>query len=446
MVSPKHKKPASTIAIFPWGNVIEDFLQSIDLTLDKFCDEMTGGWLFGYVEALKKVGISSVLICVSANLVQPVRRIHVPTGAIIWLLPAPKSYLSIHQNMINPYGHNVNATFGEVHKLNYFGLSILREIAPYLSTPLREIAKVLKDEDCQAILCQEYEYARFDTCVLLGKFLRLPVYASFQGGDFQLTKLENLWRRWLIHACDGLIVATHSEISRLQRQYDLPQTKTTQIFNPLDFSLWQENQIGVAERCAQVRSQLNLPLDAVVVVYHGRMELHRKGLDILLEAWAQLSNQYPNQNWWLLLVGTGSDAAELSDRIAALPKQTVCWVNEYILDRRLLQQYLSASDLYVLPSRHEGFPVAPLEAMACGLPVVATEVPGIPDILKDHENSGGIRVPREDPTQLALALERLLNDADLRHRLGENARQRVEHHFSLVSVGQQLKNLMFPHC
>lgn len=427
----------SRVALLPWGNVIEDFLESIDLSLEEFCNEMTGGWLFGYIESLKLVNISTVLVCVSATVKVPTRRVHKPTGATIYLLPVPQVYWSIHQRMANPYGWNVEATFGENLGIFRPWFFFLREIAPYLSTPLISLANIVKEENCQAILCQEYEYARFDLAVLLGKLLKIPVFASFQGGDFQLTTLEKLWRRWSINACNGLIVATKSEIHRLQKDYGLPSQKIVQIFNPLEIGVWEGGDR------TDTRIKLGIPPDAQVVVWHGRIDLYRKGLDILTEAWQQVSLHYPESNLHLLLVGTGNDAAALHQRIEQMQLPNVHWIDEYILDRLRIRDYLKAADLYILPSRHEGFPVAPLEAMACRLPIVAAEVPGIPDILEHDESSGGIRVPCENSRELALAIRRLLEDRDLRQRLGEAARQRIENHFSPLSVGQKLKDFMF---
>ncbi|MGB3312363.1 MAG: glycosyltransferase family 4 protein [Nodosilinea sp.] len=230
------------------------------------------------------------------------------------------------------------------------------------------------------------------------------------------------------------------EVDRVQKTYNLEAQHIAKIFNPLDLDLWQSNQSKDNQTpLTEMRGQLGIPLNATVVVYHGRMEQYRKGLDVLLDAWDDLSNRFPGEKWWLLLVGTGSNVVELKQRIAELPRQNVAWVNEYVLDRTLMQQYLRSADVYVLPSRHEGFPVAPLEAMACGLPIVATDVPGVADILEQGEKSGGIVVPVEDRHALAVALVRLLSHGELRRELGLRAKARVEEKFSLSAVGAELK-------
>jgi starch synthase len=123
----------------------------------------------------------------------------------------------------------------------------------------------------------------------------------------------------------------------------------------------------------------------------------------------------------------------------------VIWLDEFVNDRTVIQRYLSAADVYTLASRQEGFPVAPIEAMACGLPVVAADAPGVPDILEGGEVSGGIVVPREDATALALALGRVLDDEAWARELGKRARCRVKQYFSPETVGKQLRDFLLGH-
>jgi starch synthase len=120
----------------------------------------------------------------------------------------------------------------------------------------------------------------------------------------------------------------------------------------------------------------------------------------------------------------------------------VRWISDYTTDRALMRCWLSAADVYLSASRIEGMPVAPLEAMACGLPVIATDAQGLPDILAGGEAAGGILVPRDDPSALAAAIERLRLDRGLRQRLGQAARRRVEHAFSVQAVSRQLTALL----
>src|SRR5437868_7032741 len=100
---------APVVAILPWGDVIEDYLDSIGVTRDEFCQEMTGGWLFNYVDALKRSGVRSAIYCITAR---PSTRkttclIHRPTGAEIVFLPVPRAYQMARRMLPNPYAWTI---------------------------------------------------------------------------------------------------------------------------------------------------------------------------------------------------------------------------------------------------------------------------------------------------------------------------------------------------
>ena len=436
------------IALLHCYDLIDDFLDSIHISFDTFCKEFVGSWMFGYINALKQVGVETVLFCISVRVTEPSRYLHEPTGATICVLPASKAYRTyrtIRRKLLRTYGATEGQTFKDILSSNNTHRSVLsrlkdsvRSVGSYLSTPLDLLANELKQEGCQAILCQEYEFARFDTCGILGKRIGVPIFATFQGGNETQSFLEYPLRRLAFHLCQGVIIATQTEIDRVRQHYRVPNAKIARIFNPIDITSWQ--------RCdrTQARESLGIPLDARVVVWHGRVEIERKGLDILLDAWKQVCCTRPDRELRLLLIGTGSDAAKLHQRLDSNPLPGTIWIDEFVNDRTRIQHYLSAADVYVMSSRQEGFPVAPIEAMACGLPVVATDAPGIPDILEQGEMSGGLVVPRNDVTALADAIGRVLDHPDWAQELGRRARLRVEQHFASEAVGQQLRNFLLP--
>lgn len=449
-----------TIALLPVGDLIEDFLDSIGVSFEAFCNEFMGSWMFGYIDALQLVGVRTVLFCFSARVDAPLRRIHKPTGVQICVLPAPRiyrAYRAAQRHTLNFYA-SVKGKSGNIHDDRTIGRSlqfrdihdahssqhsplvalkdITKSLASYVSTPLLLFARELRREGCDAILCQDYEFPRFDVCVLLGKFMRLPVFGTFQGGNKLPSALEYLPRLLAMRTCTGSIVATHNEIQRVHTFYGVPPANIVRIFNPLDVTTWRAIDRNEA------RTALDIPLNAQVVVWHGRVEIERKGLDVLLEAWKQVCCERSGKDLRLLLVGTGSDTYKLRQCIETMQLRGVMRVDKFVRDRTEIQQYLSAADVYTLPSRQEGFPVAPVEAMACGLPVVAADAPGVPDILEEGEASGGLVVPRGDAAALALALGRVLDDEAWRHQLGKLARCRVENCFSPETIGQQLRNFL----
>jgi glycosyltransferase involved in cell wall biosynthesis len=157
----------------------------------------------------------------------------------------------------------------------------------------------------------------------------------------------------------------------------------------------------------------------------ARLETH-KGIDVLLRAFVQVLAQRPDVH--LTVAGGGALAAELEQLVRDLGvRGGVTFAGALPPDR--MADALNRADAVALPSRSEGLPLALLEAMAAGKPVVATQVGGMPEVICDGEN--GLLVATEDPGALAEALSRLASDAQLRARLGAAARQsfrRSRHH------------------
>ena len=409
-----------TIAVISPGDRFEDFFDKIGVSLDTFRDEFTGGWLFNYIEALRLVGVRTMLLFMSARVEGTIHFTHVESGVSVWVLPSPR----LHKRVRN------------AQRRFFPDSQALVAAASYLATPLWGVTRVIREERCDAILCQEYESARFDLCVLLGRLVGLPVFATYQGANETRSAIEGPIRQLSVRRCAGLVIPSRDERARVQSTYDVPSRKIGSIPNPVDVVACPPSQRHAA------RTELGIGRDTRVVAWHGRVQIHKKGLDVLLDAWDRICLERPGADILLLLVGSGRDADALRHRVDS--NHRVRWIDRYVFERRQLWSYLSAADLYTIPSRYEGFAVAVLEGMACGLPVVASDAPGVADIFPRAEEDGGIVVPREDATALAAALLRLLEDPDLAQRLGAAGKRRMEEEFSIQVIGSRLRRFLFP--
>jgi glycosyltransferase involved in cell wall biosynthesis/GT2 family glycosyltransferase len=427
----EHGRP--TVAILPWGDVVEDYIEALGLSLDDYAERLTGGWLFGFVEALSTAGVDSLIVCWSKNVARPTRRLHGPTGAVLWFLPQSRLYARARSRLTDVYAWSLGEALGGARP-SIAGV-VSRAAAPYLTTTPRALARVLRREVCSAILCQEYEEGRFDTSIALGKLLRIPVFATFQGGDRTRTRIERSLRGRAVRAAAGLIVAAESEADRVHEHFGVPNEEIARIANPLD----PATVVRIPRE--EARRLLGVHPEARVAVWIGRVDIHPKGIDSLIDAWCQVraANTAPVT---LLMLGTGSGAQWLHRRLDELGFDDVRWRDEYVLDRKIVGSYLSAGDVFVLPSRQEGLPVAPIEAMAAGLPVVAADAPGVRSVLGLGDTAGGVVVPRDDPTSLAAELRRLLDDPQLSATIGASAERRVAEHFSLDAIGRQLRAVL----
>ncbi len=269
----------------------------------------------------------------------------------------------------------------------------------------------------------------------LGRLLRLPVFATFQGGNWQSSRFEKITRPWAVRHCAGLIIGPGSEATRVEAEYRVAPAKIARLPNPLDLTKWQPMPR------AEARETLGLPLTSRIAISHGRIDIFRKGLDSLLDAWSTLKEANPVPDWRLVLIGSGDDASKFRSMLDCRGDSSVLWIDRYLCDQPLMRTWLSAADVYVMASRHEGFPVAPLEGMACGLPVIATTVPGIVEIMGDKVPLPGITVPIADVPALAGALETLLGDIAISRDLGLRAKRRSQD-FSLASVGANLRDFL----
>jgi glycosyltransferase involved in cell wall biosynthesis len=426
-----------TIGLLPWGNVLEDFLEPSGLTLDTFRQQFTGSWIFGWTRALATASVRTEVVCVSRAARAVVRATHGPTGTPLLIVPAPRAYRMVERRMAYPYGDSVAQVFGDADRgaVKRMALDVGRELAPYVALPGMRLVRLARQAAWQAVLCQEYEDPRFDVSVLLGRALRVPVFACFQGGTTRTGRIERIVRPRAMARAAGLIVGPEREAQRLTERCGVARERITRIGNPVDLAVWRPHDRAAA------RARLGIDDSALVVAWHGRVAIEHKGLDILLDAWRRMIDARP-ADLRLLLVGDGQDSEEVDRLIAAGPIPGVVRVARYVHDPQELSRHLSAADVYAFASRHEGFPVAPIEAMACGLPVVSTDVAGVRDILAGGEAGGGLIVPARDPEALAGALLRLLGDEALRRRLGARARARATAEFSLEAIGTRLRELM----
>ena len=179
----------------------------------------------------------------------------------------------------------------------------------------------------------------------------------------------------------------------------------------------------------EARARLGLDPDAFIVVGLGRL-VPIKGFDLLARALPALVAQIPSAR--LLLVGDGAERAHLGAIAASMGVAERLRMTGETTD---VASYLAAADVVAVPSRNEGMGRVIVEAMALGLPVVATAVGGIPDVVTDGEC--GRLVEPEDTDALAAALIELGRDPALRRKLGEAAVRRAEA-FSTAVASEKL--------
>lgn len=199
-----------------------------------------------------------------------------------------------------------------------------------------------------------------------------------------------------------------------------PNGIDTTIYSPVDTTIRKA-----------LRDRLNLPKDAFIAAYSGKLN-QGKGLEHLLKAWSTLAPA--REDLHLLLIGSGGGQS------LSCEDQLRTFVKEHELESRVtftgyvetVQEYLQASDLFVFPSENEALGISLIEAMSCGLPAIASDTGGIPEVVQHLIN--GILIEPGSSDAIVGAVRDLLDQPALARELANHARKTACERYSIESV------------
>ena len=265
---------------------------------------------------------------------------------------------------------------------------------------------------------------------VLGRLAGVPVIITSRRNENIGGAMRERFNRWTAHLDDRVVavceLARQAEVERAGVVLDHVVT----IYNGVDVARFP---VASMQATAQARRAIGMPVGVPLVGSLGRLH-PQKGFSDLLTAFAQVRQRIPSVR--LFVAGDG----ELRDDLEAQARSLgMAAVVTFAGVRADVSEVLAALDVFVLPSLWEGMPNAVLEAMASGLPVVATAVGGTPEVVVDGVT--GLLVPPQDPGALAQAVEQFLRDPGLRRTMGRAGRRRVEQHFDIRETVRQVEDL-----
>jgi glycosyltransferase involved in cell wall biosynthesis len=226
----------------------------------------------------------------------------------------------------------------------------------------------------------------------------------------------------------GAIGVSEDIAARLRRR--LPFARVRCIRNGLDI----EGVVSSVD-ATQLRQELGIPPDAFVVGSVGRL-MPIKGIEYLIKGFGLLMRDDEVKSNRLIIVGDGPLRISLHQlaKEHGVAEQTM-----FLGERRDVYDLMRTFDVVVLPSLHEGVPMVLLEAMAIGVPIVASEVGGIPEVVADGKEA--TLIPPQDPQAIVRVLRTLRNSTVLRERMVEAARRRVKAKFSICNTAGLVRDL-----
>ena len=223
----------------------------------------------------------------------------------------------------------------------------------------------------------------------------------------------------------------------LTRQYlgaNLDAAKVREIPNGVDETRFAP---PTAEERRELRMRLKLPVERPVVLFVGLISPDKQP-HILLDAWARLQGDERTASTLVFVGATDPALFELGDRLIDQLQATAKASGfadrvVFVPPTTQVQDYFRAADIYVMPSIREGLPVALLEAMACGLPCVASRLPGATDVIIEDGLNGRL-VPPGDAAGFAGALGEVIANPAEAARMGAAARRTVEERYTMQRV------------
>ena len=251
-------------------------------------------------------------------------------------------------------------------------------------------------------------------------------------GDYRLKG-----ERDVLQKADRIVAATPAELAQLQWLYQADTRKIRIIPPGVDVSRFYPIPIDEAKEV------IGVPPCESLLLYVGRIE-PLKGIDILIQAIKLLQQE----KTYVCLVVIGGDPeagtenrSEEMQRLQTMTEQAGLSELVTFLGKRsqdTLPYYYSAAEVVVVPSHYESFGMVALEAMACGTPVVASQVGGLAFLVQDGVT--GYTVPVDDPRELASRLSKILCDPELRRKMGDQALE-VAREYAWENIARQVAEL-----
>lgn len=325
-------------------------------------------------------------------------------------------------------GNDMQAYVDEVEKrgIPVERLVIQRDLDPSLYTRFSARLRDLKPDVVHTHLLHADLYG-----ILMARRLSVPVIISSRHNDNAFRRRTPIKQvnQFLWRMADAGIAISDS-IARFTVEVEgAPKNKIHRIY----YGLEAQKPLDRNTARAAILRELGLPDDAALIGMVCRLT-EQKGITYALQAFAKLKDEFPHAH--LLIAGDGPLRSALEREAAPLKNRV-----HFLGWRDDTASLMAALDIFLAPSLWEGFGLVFLEAMAQAVPILATNVSAIPEIIVDGET--GLLVPPRDVGALAEALRKLLSDKPLRQYMGLQGQDRLETYFSAAKMVDETAALYY---
>lgn len=259
---------------------------------------------------------------------------------------------------------------------------------------------------------------------IAGKIAGVPIIISSIRNTIFGGKIRELALRYTDFLSDATTIICETAANRMLSRKIVPKEKLHVIYNGIDPRMYQNFSEDVRQN---IRKEFNIPDNATLLLSVGRLQ-KQKGYPYLIQSAVELKNRGYNFVW--LIAGEGELRFQLEQMVKNYGLEDTI---RFLGLREDVPNLMFASDIFVLSSLWEGLPGVVLEAMASGLPVVATDVGGTSELVEDGIN--GYIVTPGNPVMMANAVEKLINmDVESRRKIGNIGREIVQKKFTVEKM------------
>ena len=322
---------------------------------------------------------------------------------------------SIHI-ITSSYSDSLNEDKFVVHPV---GMRKTKIIGPLFDQ--RNILPVIKEINPEIIHAQGISTSGISgfTAFLIKKLLKIPYVVYGRGGDIYPFNVEKILVKAILNNANSVIALTEHMKKEMQK---ISAKEISVIPNGIDIDRFNDSSPKFSES------------SDTKIIFVGNLRLE-KGLSYLIEAMRYITKKDINSR--LLIVGEGPQKENLEKLVTKLNINDIVTFSGKVATEEV-PVYLKNSDIFTLPSLQEGFPNVLLEAMASGLPVVATDVNGINEIIEDCKN--GFLVRPQNSKEIAEKILLLLEDNELRKRISKQNMKKASK-YSWKQTVQMLENV-----
>lgn len=343
------------------------------------------------------------------------------------------SYKYIWPKFLHRLGYSQTLLGGTKFKLETYLLSPLLFIFGFIA-----LFKILKKEKFD-VVSSHWILPNGFISYLATKFIRIPYTITLAGSDVYVANKNRLF------AFMAKLAAKNAKVVLADSPTYIDQLKKTGthvknysiIPYPVDTSMLKINLSGVSK----LRGELNLKKDTIILLAVGRL-VYKKGFRFLLKAFSKVIKKY--KEVILVIIGEGDLKNELRELTKSLHIESfVKFVGGIKRDK--IVSFYNLADVFIMPSvvdeggNIDDRPVALLEAIACGKPVIATNFPG--NALSIKNLISGFLVPQKDMKSLEHAITRLIESKRLRISMGREANKLANENFGIKTIGEKYSNI-----